>query len=194
MREENGTGRLFQSCPVQMGKGRKLELKMNISIHNMLAGAVHEDGKIVKARVAKDKRLQKLYGITLEDYEDRLTRQGGCCAICGSKPGTKSLSVDHDHKWKYLKLLVTKSDGGSVYVVSVCDPTVGPESPYFGIGWASNKKALARKRLNQILLRTSVRGLLCFSCNGGLRKYRDNPDYLISAASYLRVHQTKNRK
>ena len=169
-------------------------MKMDISIHNMLDGAVHEDGKVVKARIAKDKRLRKLYGITLDDYNTMLTEQNGVCAICGTKPGTRSLSVDHDHKWKYLKLLVTKSNGGSVVVVSVCDPSVGPESPYFNLRWTAKTQVQARKFLRKLLLRMSVRGLLCFSCNGGLRKYRDNPDYLRSAAIYLRGHQRKNRE
>jgi hypothetical protein len=159
----------------------------------LTVSGVIELSKINKARRAKDLRLQKLYGLTLLDYEDILAYQGGCCAICGNPPGSKSLSVDHDHKWKYLKLLVTKSDGGAVFVVSVCDPTVGPESPYFNLRWTANTKALARKFLKKLLLRKSVRGLLCFSCNGGLRKYRDNPDYLISAAIYLRGHQGKNK-
>jgi len=158
---------------------------MDISIHNMLDGAVHEDGKVVKARVAKDKRLQKLYGITLEDYEDRLTRQGGCCAICGSKPGTKSLSVDHDHKWKYFKIVVNQiSDDRFIAKLGGCStPT------YVSLRGHGRTKKEARDRLKGLLKRASVRGLLCFSCNSGLRKYRDNPEYLTSAASYLRRHQ-----
>lgn len=30
-----------------------------------------------------------------------------------------------------------------------------------------------------------VRGLLCKECNSGLGKFRDNPEYLLSALSYL---------
>lgn len=30
-----------------------------------------------------------------------------------------------------------------------------------------------------------VRGLLCKECNSGLGKFRDNPEYLLSAVSYL---------
>ena len=49
----------------------------------------------------------KNYGVSLEDYEFMLKRQGGCCAICkSSKPwgfvkepkGSKEFfCVDHDH-------------------------------------------------------------------------------------------------
>lgn len=36
------------------------------------------------------------YGISLEDYDAMLKRQGGRCAICHRKSGS-SLSIDHDH-------------------------------------------------------------------------------------------------
>lgn len=48
--------------------------------------------------------LKKLYGITLEQYDEMLKRQGGGCAICRATTedwranGSRSLPVDHDHK------------------------------------------------------------------------------------------------
>ncbi len=40
----------------------------------------------------------KGYGLTIEQYEAMLTKQGGGCAICGAKrSGKRRLSVDHDH-------------------------------------------------------------------------------------------------
>ena len=49
---------------------------------------------------AADARLQRLYGITLEQYELILEYQGGCCAICRRPAETSPtrLNVDHDHK------------------------------------------------------------------------------------------------
>jgi len=46
--------------------------------------------------------LQKLYGITVEDYAEMLEAQGGGCAICGIRGEdqngrVKNLAVDHDH-------------------------------------------------------------------------------------------------
>jgi len=35
----------------------------------------------------------------------------------------------------------------------------------------------------------TVRGILCFNCNGGLGQFRDNTSYLGSAITYLRGHQ-----
>src|SRR3990167_45534 len=43
--------------------------------------------------------LWRHYGIciTLQEYEERLKKQQGVCAICGSPPKRKNLAVDHDH-------------------------------------------------------------------------------------------------
>lgn len=44
-----------------------------------------------------DSMLRRKYGITLEQYNELLARQGGVCAICGGED-QKRLAVDHDHK------------------------------------------------------------------------------------------------
>lgn len=46
----------------------------------------------------KNNALQKIYGITLEEYNGLLESQDGGCAICGRKPTGKALHVDHNHK------------------------------------------------------------------------------------------------
>lgn len=52
---------------------------------------------------AKDRRLRRLYGISLEEYDCLRNKQDGKCAICGSKgtetkSGTRyALAVDHCH-------------------------------------------------------------------------------------------------
>ncbi len=48
----------------------------------------------------QDKRLQKLYGITLEEYRSMFEAQGGCCVTCGSLFAdslARTLHVDHSH-------------------------------------------------------------------------------------------------
>lgn len=48
----------------------------------------------------KCQKLQRNYGITLEQYDEKLIQQNGQCSICGLTPekNGKALAVDHDHK------------------------------------------------------------------------------------------------
>lgn len=47
----------------------------------------------------RNTKLQKLYGITLDDYNKMFADQAGCCATCGTHNSvtTKPLCVDHCH-------------------------------------------------------------------------------------------------
>ncbi len=56
------------------------------------------------AEVSRRKQLKHRYGITLEEYENMLNKQGGCCAICGSEENNTrgkrrgwNFAVDHCH-------------------------------------------------------------------------------------------------
>lgn len=43
-------------------------------------------------------RLKSVYGITVEQYNEMLNEQGGCCAICGTnEPTGYNWHVDHNH-------------------------------------------------------------------------------------------------
>lgn len=41
------------------------------------------------------------YNLTLEQFQELLDKQGGCCAICGAttatKKGNRAFYIDHDH-------------------------------------------------------------------------------------------------
>lgn len=55
-------------------------------------------GKAGEARRQRNVYLRMAYGITLEQYEQKLAEQGGGCAICRREPlGKKPLHVDHNH-------------------------------------------------------------------------------------------------
>lgn len=42
--------------------------------------------------------VEKTYGIDAERYAELVKLQDGRCAICGNRPKSKRLAVDHDHK------------------------------------------------------------------------------------------------
>ncbi len=78
----------------------------------------------------RERHLRRVHNMSIDEYEDMLSDQGGACAICRQKTGER-LHVDHCHT-------------------------------------------------------TDIRrGLLCGSCNIGLGMFRDNSDYLMSAAQYI---------
>ncbi len=75
----------------------------------------HKDKELARAKdtydANKDKKreqylarrssiLKRRCGVTEEDYQEMLLKQGGCCAICGTtKPGGKGrvFHIDHCH-------------------------------------------------------------------------------------------------
>lgn len=50
--------------------------------------------------------IEKTYGLTSDDYDELLALQGGGCAVCGGKPKSKRLAVDHDHQTGAVRGLV----------------------------------------------------------------------------------------
>jgi hypothetical protein len=92
-------------------------------------------------RKYRNKRtIASRYGLTVEQYEQKLELQNYKCLICKvlheDKKG-KRLVIDHNHK----------------------------------------------------TYNTDVRGLVCNTCNLGLGMFKDNPEYLRSAAAYLEQKQ-----
>lgn len=63
-----------------------------------------------------DIMYRKNYGISLEDYEIILVKQGGVCGICFCKDKNKRLAVDHCHKTGKIRgLLCNKCNIGIGY-------------------------------------------------------------------------------
>jgi hypothetical protein len=62
--------------------------------------AHYRDNREKYVAVERDRQYRKRYGITLRDYEAMLAKQGGACAICGSRaagPKQQAFAVDHCH-------------------------------------------------------------------------------------------------
>ena len=46
----------------------------------------------------RSRNLKKLYGLTLNEWNDLFLKQGSVCAICGTdQPRGKNWHTDHDH-------------------------------------------------------------------------------------------------
>jgi hypothetical protein len=61
-------------------------------------------------------KLKRQYGITVEQFEQMMEEQGGCCKVCGRPPSEinghrhkKRLHVDHDHKTGQVRGLLCNS-------------------------------------------------------------------------------------
>lgn len=65
---------------------------------------------------------QRLYGISVGQYDQMVNNQKGLCAICNNPETKRKLSVDHDHKTGVIRgLLCTKCNLGLGYFKD--DPT-----------------------------------------------------------------------
>lgn len=62
--------------------------------------------------------VERVYGITAAEYADLFTAQGGRCYICGDRPRSKRLAVDHDHLTGEVRgLLCADNDWGCNYAI-----------------------------------------------------------------------------
>lgn len=65
------------------------------------------DRKTARHQAQWKKRIQQLYGLTVEQYTARAEAQNNQCPICGASP--PRLVVDHDHETGALRDLLCKS-------------------------------------------------------------------------------------
>lgn len=124
----------------------------------------------------RNEYLIKKYGITAVRYAEMSLEQGGACKCCGQIPTGKPLHVDHDHKVAALKIKARK----------ISDTSWEAGIPEFGELFSSMiSLAHVRELARRWLLAKSVRGLLCWKCNEGLRAFKNKAANLRSAAKYL---------
>lgn len=59
-------------------------------------------------RRARSYAIKREYGLSLDQYDELLERQKGCCAICGRHQSelNKTLAVDHSHRSKRIRGLL----------------------------------------------------------------------------------------
>jgi hypothetical protein len=58
----------------------------------------------------KNNRLRRLYGVSLDEYNDMFYNQNGCCAICNKHQSELEfkLGVDHNHKTGAIRKLLCR--------------------------------------------------------------------------------------
>lgn len=79
--------------------------------------------------------LKKKYGITIEEYDNLLCGQGGCCAICRLEPETACpnkpiLNVDHNHKTGQVRGLLCNNCNAAIGYLKEDQDTLANASWY----------------------------------------------------------------
>jgi hypothetical protein len=131
------------------------------------------------------KYYQPSFNLTLAEYVERLEQQGKVCKICGRPPGKNRLSVDHDHKADRVKIIVVKTKFGQSFYA--CSQYKGRLYEAFG-----TNRDMAKTLVRRDMRHDSIRGLLCFLCNGGIQHFEDSKaplkpaERFDAAAKYFR--------
>lgn len=70
----------------------------------------HWEKNPLPKEVQRERNLKKSFGIGVKEYDELLTLQDGCCAICGttSCSSGKNFAVDHDHQTGKVRGLLCK--------------------------------------------------------------------------------------
>lgn len=130
----------------------------------------------------RDKYLRKKFEITEAEFDEAFVGQGSVCRCCSRPPTTKALHVDHDHvieKWK----ITSKRFAMGRWKAW---PTIGSlEEGRLKFSREGRTKSQAIAAVRKVLKRLSIRGILCWRCNTGLKKFNDNPTSLRNASIYL---------
>jgi len=147
--------------------------------------------KRTKSKSTRDQYLRRKFNITEEEFNQQFEAQGSVCKICSRPPGTRSLHVDHDHGIERWKIDVEKVSNGSYrawprgYYPYTAIHT-GESKLFFAETGTSRMEAKAK--VKKRLMRYSVRGIVCWPCNKGLKVFSDNPLALTNAGTYLSLY------
>jgi hypothetical protein len=94
--EMKPVGEFYGQADGRRGKASRCKECHRIAVRRRL-----EDpgARLRDARIRRCCHLRRRYGITLDDYEAMLGKQGGVCAICGGTQKFRdiNLAVDHCH-------------------------------------------------------------------------------------------------
>lgn len=138
-------------------------------------------------KTKRDAYLRRKFSITEEEYNKALKKNGGVCAISGKPPTNRSLAVDHDHKIERWKIVSVKEGDNWVSSPQNTEDQKAPMRLRFTE--SDRLKQISRAKVKARLKRLSIRGVLDWQPNTGLRKWNDDPVLLRNAAQYLENYQ-----
>ena len=139
----------------------------------------------------RDRYLRKNFLISEDEYLKALRKNGGVCSVTGNPPTTKSLAVDHDHKIERWKIISRKTEDGEwlSWPQGAREDEL-LECPKRLVFCEKDRlKQISRAKVKARLKRLSVRGILCWKANTGLKKWDDNPGDMRRAAEYIENYQ-----
>lgn len=150
--------------------------------------------------MSKQKRkagyIKRNFNLSYRKYKKWKRFNDGGCWVCGWKPsfnkktGKKhnELAIDHFHKLSNLKIRSVKVKGKwEAYNVEFS--LLGYFLPEAIFWFRSGNRRKAVKSVKMRLKKIANRGLLCWACNSGLRKWLDDPAKLRNASIYLENHR-----
>lgn len=133
----------------------------------------------------RNKYLLDKYGITLDRYNEMDELQGHKCKCCDQIPTGKPLHVDHCHKIAGLK--IKTREGIGEWFAWIPEFGLGPDGMAKGGMLFTSRTSLedVKKIAKRWLLAKSVRGLVCWRCNEGMRCFKNRPDVCHRAGKHL---------
>ncbi len=144
-----------------------------------------------------DLRIQRKFGITLADREQRAKDQEGQCKICGGPLDAYGPpNVDHFHF--HVRAYRTMPGGWARFALAGKWSAYGyDEAGQVKCTRVAATKAAAVSAVTQAMMPWSIRGLLCFKCNRGLGYVErffnaaSHPENLLPVVAYLRARLEK---